>query len=265
MNRAALLLGLFLFGLTGISAAAAPPDRFIPLLDAGDAIPPIPLRAQNGRPFTLADLHGNAILVSFIYTRCADARMCPLVTAKFGRLAHLVGDAPIRLVLLTLDPGYDTPAVLRRYGRAFGQDERVWTLGTGSAATMNELAQRLGIAVTTAPAGGLSHTEAAIVVGPDGRIARTIAGNGWSATDLLDAARATLPGGSDRFGPLRGWLSSALERCGSAGGALGGGGMLAILAVALLGIGLVFWRAFRTPPTPPRTRHHPSTTSGGSL
>jgi len=248
------LLGLL---LASLGAGAQPqPARYVPLLEAGDAVPSIPLIAQDGRPFRLSDLHGKAVVVSFIYTRCRDARMCPLVAAKFARIAHAVGSAPIRLVLLTLDPAYDTPRVLRAYGRAIGQDVRRFTLATGGGPSVSELAGRLGIATASTVPGVLVHTEAAVVIGPDGRIARTIAGNAWSEADLLEAAGATLPGGKDDFIGLRTWLGAALERCGGGNLAFGGAALIGIFGTALALVGGAFWLAFRTPAVRPKPKRN---------
>ena len=86
---------------------------FVPNLQPGDTIPAIPLVDQSGRAFSFAQLRGNAVVLSFIYTRCADPRMCPLVSSKFARLQRAIGDAPVRLLEITLDPRFDTPRVLR--------------------------------------------------------------------------------------------------------------------------------------------------------
>jgi len=239
----ALLVVLFA-SATGSAFAEAP---FIPLLQPGDAIPPIPLVTSEGRAFSLAQLHGKAIAVSFIYTRCGDARMCPLVSAKFARAQRALGAAPIELVLLTLDPAFDTPAVLARYGRAFGQDPRRWTLATGAPGSLTELAGRFGIATQVTRPGSLIHTEALAIVAPGGRLAQTIYGNDWTANELLDAARATLPGGADSLGGLRGWLAGIVERCGAGGLALSGTAMLAVLACAFAVVGAGFWFAFHRP------------------
>ncbi len=225
------------------SASAA--QRFIPLLQPGDAVPPIPLLTQDGRSFSLDELHGKAVAVSFIYTRCGDARMCPLVSAKFARAQHAIGSAPIRLVVLTLDPSFDTPQVLARYGRSFGQDPRLWTLATGSAASIDELAGRFGIATSVTAPGVIIHTEAAVILGPDGRVARIVDGNDWTADELIGYARSSLAASNDPLISLRAWLSAVAERCGVGGLALGGTAMLGLLAFAVAVVGAAFWFAFR--------------------
>jgi protein SCO1/2 len=239
----------FITLLLAIVGCAAGPcvagERFIPLSHVGDALPALPLVAQSGRPFTLGALRGDAIALSFIYTRCRDAAMCPLTSATFARAQALIGKEPIRLLLLTLDPRNDTPAVLRRYGHVFGEDARFWTLATGSVDVIDELAGRLGIATARTEPGALIHTEAAVIVGPDGRIARIIDGNAWSAAELVAAARDTLPGGSDRFMDARAWLSGAVERCGGGSLAVTGATLLGGLGLVIAAVGAAFWLAFR--------------------
>lgn len=240
--RLLALLVALLVGATGNAAAA---QRFIPLMQPGEAVPPIPLVAQDGRSFSLDELHGKAVALSFIYTRCGDARMCPLVSAKFARAQSAIGSEPIRLVILTLDPTFDTPHVLERYGRAFNQNPKVWTLATGSQASIEELAGRFGIATAVTAPGVIIHTEAAVILGPDGRLARIVYGNDWTAGDLVGYARESLAASSRPASAFRAWLSTVAERCGASGVVLGGTAMLGLLGLAMAVVGGAFWFAFR--------------------
>jgi cytochrome oxidase Cu insertion factor (SCO1/SenC/PrrC family) len=249
VRRAALLVAAAVaLSVPPAVTAATPapaPARYIPTLETGAIMPPIPLVGQDARRFTLADLHGDAVAVSFIYTRCRDPRMCPLISAKFARAQARIGPAAIRLVLVSLDPAYDTPAILTRYGRAFGQDPRRLTFATGDARTIDELAQRLGIATATTAPGTLVHTDALVIIDPRGRIARTIPGDDWSSDDVVAAARATLPAGGGPLITLHAFLAAASERCGQASAGLGSRALLLIAGALFAAIGGAFWWAFR--------------------
>jgi protein SCO1/2 len=72
--------------------------RSVALLKTGDALPAIPLIDQNGRSFTFADFRGKTIVLSFIYTRCRDARMCPLISAHFHQLEQRLDGNKYHLV-----------------------------------------------------------------------------------------------------------------------------------------------------------------------
>ena len=89
------------------------------------------LTNQNGRVTTLADLRNQVWVADIIFTRCAGP--CPRMTAQMKSLQILLPAASeAKLVTLTTDPDFDTPAVLKKYGEHFGADFNRWTFLTGS-------------------------------------------------------------------------------------------------------------------------------------
>ena len=231
-----------------MSMPAAPPRPFVPVLREGDAVPSSALLDQRGRRFSLATTNGRTTVVSFIYTRCRDALMCPLVAAKFARMQRQLRGTAIRLVTVTLDPAYDTPQVLARYGAAYGADATVWTLVTGPVAAIDDVAGRLGIVVERTRPGVIVHSEAAIIVDASGRVARFIDGASWLPDDALGAARQVAAIPDDPIGRLRLWLaSSASALCGGRGAtspSVGAG--LALLVAITVVLAVAFARSFRT-------------------
>jgi cytochrome oxidase Cu insertion factor (SCO1/SenC/PrrC family) len=220
-------------------------NAFVPLLHEGDAVPAFPLVDQSGHAFSIARLRGNAVILSFIYTRCADPAMCPLVSAKFERLQRAIGGEPIRLLELTLDPRFDTPQVLRLYGRAFGADPARWTLATGTPATLAELSARLGIASTWTRPGTLLHTEAAIVLDRDSTVVRIVDGNTWTPDAVLAVAREAAGARPAPFARLALWLTAAVQSCGGGTGSINVLEGLALLALLAAAIGAVVLRSLR--------------------
>jgi cytochrome oxidase Cu insertion factor (SCO1/SenC/PrrC family) len=156
-----------------------------------DALAAPPLVDMNG---AAVDLQQGVTVLSFIYTRCPDPRMCPLVTAKFARMSALLRDTPVRLLEITLDPDFDTPSVLRAYGRTAGADGVRWTLATGEKSRIAAFAERAGILVDRPRPGLILHTEA-VLIARDGVLENTFAGNDWTAAEVSAEARsvATLP------------------------------------------------------------------------
>lgn len=69
----------------------------------------------------VGDFAGDVTLVFFGYTRCPD--VCPLTMARLARAYEDAG-APddLRVVMVTVDPGYDTPEVLSAYVRNYHPD-----------------------------------------------------------------------------------------------------------------------------------------------
>jgi cytochrome oxidase Cu insertion factor (SCO1/SenC/PrrC family) len=223
------------------------PRPFVPVLREGDAVPSAALLDQRGRPFSFAAANGRTTIVSFIYTRCRDATMCPLVAAKFARMQRELRGTPIRLVTVTLDPAYDTPDVLARYGAAYGADPAVWTFVTGPAARIDDVAARLGILVERPRPGVIVHSEAAVIIDATGRIARFIDGAAWLPDDVLGAARQVAAIPDDPLHRVRLWLaSSASALCGGRGATPLSVGTGLTLLVAVTGVlAAMFARAFR--------------------
>src|SRR5258707_14849305 len=89
------------------------------------------LTNQDGKITTLADLTNHVWVADIIFTRCAGP--CPRMTQQMALLqAVLPKDGAARLVTLTTDPDFDTPAVMKKYGERFGADFNRWTFLTGT-------------------------------------------------------------------------------------------------------------------------------------
>jgi protein SCO1 len=113
-----------------------------------------------------------------------------LETLRGRTVEEGIGDR-VALLGVTLDPGYDTPAVLRAYGESvlkgvnpFDQ----WTLATGTATEVEDVARFFGVAART-ESGLLTHTLSTAVIGHDGRIMRIFPSNYWRIDDLLADVR----------------------------------------------------------------------------
>ena len=221
-----------------IVARAAQAQRYVPTLQEGDTIPAFRLIDQHGRPFALSDYRGRALALAFIYTRCSDRAMCPLLSAKFAQLQHRIVGEPIHLLEVTLDPAYDTPPVLARYAKAFAADERQWTFATGDAA-ISDLAARAGIVTTETPR-GIAHSEAVILLNREGRVWKTIDGNAWTPDELLTEIRASLGATTDPFLRFRLWLESGVAAiCGGPSGVSTAGALGIFFAVLLTAAAVV--------------------------
>ena len=230
-----------------VAPRAAAPRPFVPVLHEGDAVPDAPLVDQRGRPFSLQRSGGRTTIVSFIYTRCRDAAMCPLVSAKFARMQRELRDTPIRLVEVTLDPAYDTPPVLARYGAAYGADPRTWTLATGAPDVVDTVAERFGIVVDRPIPALVVHSEAAVVIDASGRVAKIVDGATWLPDDLLASAREVAGIEASPLRRARMWLSSSIGALCGAGRNAGftAGWTLMLLTGITSAFAVVARRAFR--------------------
>jgi len=171
-----------------IGTAVAPrsdPLHSVALLKTGETLPAIPLVDQNGRPFTFADFRGKTVVLSFIYTRCRDTRMCPLISAHFHQLQQRLNGNEYHLIEVTLDPTFDRPPVLADYAARFDADASRWTIGTGDPRAVLDFAARFGIVPFPDPNVGLIHSERTALIGRDGRIADFLDEAGWDPNNVI--------------------------------------------------------------------------------
>jgi protein SCO1/2 len=182
--------------LTGVRVVGGVPggvDRAVhdvAPLRVGDTMPQTQFFDQAGRGFNFTDYRGQAVVLAFVYTRCRDPRMCPLISSHFSLLQRKLAGVPAHLVEITLDPAYDTPEVLANYGRRFGEDPQRWTLGTGPDDVVNDFAAKFGIAVFADPQAGLIHSERTAIIDRNGRIVDLLDAAAWNADDVAAEVRA---------------------------------------------------------------------------
>jgi len=159
-------------------------------LREGDMMPSFSLNDENGRPISSETFRGQPLVLTFIFTRCAVPNFCPRMTSNFSELQTLIkagGSDPAaktRLLSITLDPGFDTPQVLKEYGAHSNEDPAVWSLATGDAKEIEELTQAFSV-YRQNEGGTISHGLATALIGPDGRIVKIWRGNGWSSGEVL--------------------------------------------------------------------------------
>ena len=85
------------------------------IVSLGGTVPDFTLTDQDGRAVRLADLRGRVVAVNFIYTRCPLPDVCPRLSANFAYAAKRLRDRPVTFLSITVDPTWDTSAVLGEY------------------------------------------------------------------------------------------------------------------------------------------------------
>ena len=221
--------------------AAPPPSavRTVHALSVGDEMPATRFVDQLGHRFSFADFRGTSVVLAFVYTRCRDAKECPLISANFRLLQARFANGPYHLVEMTLDPSYDRPSVLARYGAMFGADAKRWTLGTGDPATVLDFDARFGIDPFADPRVGLIHTERTVLIGPDGKIVDFIDQAGWTPDDVAARVQAIESRPSNPIARLDYELSKGFVAvCGNRVAGFSG---LADLAIVIVIIGAGAW------------------------
>ncbi|MBV8148836.1 MAG: SCO family protein [Candidatus Eremiobacteraeota bacterium] len=164
--------------------------RVIPV-DINSPLPPTQLVDENGRLISFdRAFEAKTMLLSFIFTRCPDRTLCPAISGKFAYLQHRLDSHRFALVEVTLDPPYDSPAVLRSYASRYGADPAKWSLLTGKGSTILRLLDAFGIDSMRVSTANYLHNEKLFIVSPSGRIADVVATADWDPDAAIAAARA---------------------------------------------------------------------------
>jgi protein SCO1 len=165
------------------------------LVPVGGPVPEFSLVDQHGQQRELSALRGQAVVLTFIYTRCPLPDYCPRMMLNFReiseRLAGRLG-RDVTLLTITFDPRHDTREVLERYARFFKVQGPGWHLLTGSPEEIQKVTEAFGIEFW--PEEGLfTHNLQTAVLDPQGRLFGTLEGKDYSVpqlADLIDAALA---------------------------------------------------------------------------
>ena len=141
--RTAWLGFSFVSGLLGlavlISFLQINRSRHLQLLPVIGPVADFTLTNQDGLVTTLAAFTNHVWVADIIFTRCADP--CPRLTGQMGALQGLLpAESTAKLVTLTTDPEFDSPAVLKKYGQRFNADAGRWTFLTGTKGEIAALA-----------------------------------------------------------------------------------------------------------------------------
>jgi len=128
---------------------------------------PFTLTDQDGKTRSDADFRGRYMLVYFGYSFCPD--VCPTTLAMMGKALDELGSRKGRVVpiFITVDPGRDTPQILKAYLKSFGEN---FVGLTGDIAGVAH-AYHVFYARQPMPGGNyaMNHSGVIYLMGPDGR------------------------------------------------------------------------------------------------
>jgi len=176
--------------IAGKFAPGLPDTGKVEAIDIGTQLPHTTLVDQRGRAVDLGrDFAGKVTLVSFIFTRCPDKDECPTVSSKFAYLQQRLEPSKFHLLLITLDPPYDSPAVLAQYAKQFGADPRRWSIVTGQQAQIQHLLNRFGISSLRVSDANFLHSDKVFVVDQNGRVADVVQTVAFAPDSLIAEAR----------------------------------------------------------------------------
>lgn len=145
-------------------------DEPLPVLKQ---VPAFSLTERSGRIVTPDDFLGSVWVANFFFTSCNGP--CPELSLRMRSLQEGLGrfSGGARLVSFSVDPTFDTPAVLSAYATRYSADPKLWWfLTTTDEATMHTLVKE-GFLQTVLPrtvASQIIHTTQILLIDKRGRI-----------------------------------------------------------------------------------------------
>ncbi len=102
---------------------------------------------QNAKPFTSQSMEGHVWIMEYVFTRCPGA--CPMLMSQMAKLDKNITDPRVRFVTVSVDPDFDTPAVLLAKSQSLEADSR-WSWLSGPIDQVVSLEKEMLIAADPA-------------------------------------------------------------------------------------------------------------------
>jgi protein SCO1/2 len=182
----------------GAPASNSPPAsglfrlvREVEPLNVGDPLPEYHLTNELGQPISTAQFKGQALAITFLFTRCPFPTFCPLMSRDFAEaqaklLSQPGGPTNWHLLTISFDPEFDKPAVLNSYAQAYKYDPAHWSFATGALIDITAIGEQLGLTFWHDETGSISHNLRTAVVDASGRVQKIFIGNKWAPEDLVE-------------------------------------------------------------------------------
>ena len=161
------------------------------MLQRGDRLPAdLTLTNQAGETVQIGDYRGQALVLTFIYTRCPLPNYCPLMSKRFATLQPQLREQhgqDAQLLSISFDPDYDTPKVLREYASRYTDRLDTWTFATGDSTQVQRATELFGVFTQVKDSDEITHNLTTALIGPEGRVQRLWRGNDWTPEDVRQA------------------------------------------------------------------------------
>ena len=161
----------------------------------GNKLPDMSFTDSDGKPLALRTLRGKPVLLTLIYTGCAD--VCPAVIESLAPAVDIgeeaLGEGSFEVAVIGFDTRNDTPTRMRSFARQHGVAGANWHFLASDQATMDRLTQAVGFSYFSS-AGGFDHMAQITVIDKDGVISRQIYGSTFSPPQIVDPLKDVVLG-----------------------------------------------------------------------
>jgi protein SCO1/2 len=164
--------------------------RDVDPLQIGDPLPEYQFTNHLGQPVSTEQFKGQAVAITFIFTRCPLPNFCPRMSINFEEVQkQLSTSAPAttnwHLLTISFDPDFDTPVILKAYAERFHADPAHWSFLTGKPADVAAIAGQFGETFWKDETGLINHNLRTIIIDSAGRVKNIYTGNAWKPEELV--------------------------------------------------------------------------------
>ncbi len=150
-------------------------------------------QTQDGEEITWSDLEGEVLVAVMIYTSCKAA--CPRLVADMKNLEEKVGKtpAPVRYILVSIDPENDTPERLKEFAILNNMDGDQWLFLRSTEDNTREFANVMAVKYARISPLDFSHSNIISVFDRKGAMVHQMEGlavnNNETAEAIMTASR----------------------------------------------------------------------------
>jgi protein SCO1/2 len=160
-------------------------------LQVGDPLPEYHFTNELGQAVSTSQFKGEAVAITFIFTRCPLPNFCPRMSSNFEQAQKLLLSNPAsptnwHLLTISFDPSFDTPTVLKSYATRFHADPTRWNFLTGDLKDITEISTQFG-QLFWQDEGALNHNLRTAVIDASGKVQKLFQGNSWTPEELAEA------------------------------------------------------------------------------
>ena len=163
--------------ITKIGTVSLPPVQTpanSPAVQPGHSLLDYKFTNELGQAVSLSDFRGQALAITFFYTRCPIPEYRPRLSKNFQaaqqKLESLPGaPANWHLLSISFDTEFDSPQLLKAYGNSYQYDPKHWSLLTGPADKIGELARQSGLSYQYDD-GAFNHDFRTLIIDANGHL-----------------------------------------------------------------------------------------------
>lgn len=150
---------------------------------------------RQGRPTPLSRYRGKPLLVNFIYTACFN--VCPTTTRNMQKAVQttisVLGAERFNIISIGFNQPFDSPQAMQAFATQYGIHLPNWEFLSPAPAIVDEVTKDFGFSYVATTA-GFDHMNQVTLVDAEGKIARQIYGEKFSAEDLAEPLKAMIAG-----------------------------------------------------------------------